>query len=168
MSEKIILDLGCGTNKHRDSTGIDRVRVKSVDIVADLDRGIPVRDSSVDGIIASHFLEHTDDFLSMVEEMHRVSRNGAILKIRVPYFMCFDAYTDPTHRHFFTERAFDYFADEIYYNYYSKARFKILRKELVLNPNLRNRILSTFIPKKYLKAIFDVYNEVVFELQAIK
>jgi len=97
-----------------------------------------------------------------------VVKPDGIVKIRVPYFNCFDAFTDPTHKNFFTERAFNYFADEISLNWYSKAIFKILKKRLVLNPAFRNKILSLFIPQKILKGIFDVYNEVEFELVVIK
>lgn len=166
--KKIILDLGCGSRKYDGAIGIDRVPVPGVDIIADLNKKLPIKDDSVDLIYSYHFLEHVDNFLFIVEEMYRVARNRAIIQIRVPYFMCFDAFTDPTHRNFFTERAFDYFADKIYYNYYSRAKFKILKKNLVINPNLRNRILSFFIPKRYLKAIFDVYNEIEFELEVMK
>lgn len=166
--KKIILDIGCGNRKYANAIGIDRVPLFGVDIVADLNEGFPIKDNSADLIYSYHFLEHANDFLFMVGEIYRVAKPGAIIQIRVPYFMCFDAFTDPTHKNFFTERAFDYFADEIYFNYYSKAKFKILKKNLVINPHLRNKILSIFIPKRYLKAIFDVYNEIEFELQVIK
>jgi ubiquinone/menaquinone biosynthesis C-methylase UbiE len=166
--KKIILDLGCGSRKYAGAIGIDRVKVPGVDIIADLNEKLPIKNDSVDMIYSYHFLEHVGDFLFTVEEIYRVAKNNAIIQIKVPYFMCFDAFTDPTHRKFFTERAFDYFADKIYFNYYSKARFKILKKNLVINPNIRNKILSFFIPRRYLKAIFDVYNEIEFNLQVIK
>lgn len=164
----IIIDLGCGRRKYPTSTGIDGVKLEGVDIVADLNKGIPLKDDSADMLVSFHFLEHVNDFTRMVEEIHRVVKPNGIVKIRVPYFNCFDAFTDPTHKNFFTERAFDYFADEIILNWYSKAKFKILKKELVLNPALRNKILSLFLPTKILKGIFDVYNQVEFELKTIK
>ncbi len=165
---RIILDLGCGNRKYADAIGIDRVPVPGVDIISDLNKKLPIKDNSVDFIYSYHFLEHANDIVFLIEEMHRVAKPDAIVQIRVPYFMCFDAFTDPTHRNFFTERAFDYFADKIYFNYYSKAKFKILKKNLVINPNFRNKILSFFIPRRYLKAVFDVYNEIEFKLQVIK
>lgn len=164
-----ILDLGCGNRKHSpESIGIDKINLPGVDIVHDLNKGIPLEDNYADAIYSSHFLEHVDDFIFIVEEMHRVAKPGAIINIRVPYCLCFDAFTDPTHKNHFTERAFHYFSDQIYFNYYSKAKFQILNNELIINPCLKNRILSFFIPRQYLKAVFDVYNEVVFELKVIK
>ncbi len=165
---EIILDLGCGNRKYANAIGIDRIPIPCVDIVSDLNNKLPVKDNSVDLIYSYHFLEHANDIVFIVEEIYRVAKPNAIIKIRVPYFMCFDAFTDPTHRNFFTERAFDYFSDEIYFNYYSKAKFKILKKNLIINPTLKNKILSIFIPKRYLKAIFDVFNEIEFELKVIK
>lgn len=164
----IIIDLGCGRRKYPTSTGIDGVKLEGVDIVADLNKGIPLKDDAADMLVSFHFLEHVNDFTRMVEEIHRVVKPNGIVKIRVPYFNCFDAFTDPTHKNFFTERAFDYFSDKIYFDYYSKAKFKILKKELILNPALRNKLLSLFLPTKILKGIFDVYNQVEFELKTIK
>jgi len=164
----IIIDLGCGRRKYPNSTGIDGVKLEGVDIVADLNKGIPLKDNSADMLVSFHFLEHVNDFVYIVEEIHRVIKPYGIVKIRMPYFNCFDAFTDPTHKNFFTERAFDYFADEISLNWYSKAKFGILKKRLILNPALRNKILSLFLPRKILKAIFDVYNQVEFELEVIK
>ena len=56
----IMLDLGCGPNKNQGFTGIDRGEFDGVDIVRDLCRGLPFADSSIDGIMAKHILEHFD------------------------------------------------------------------------------------------------------------
>lgn len=168
MQNEIIIDLGGGKRKYPNSVGIDIVKLEGVDIVADLNKGIPLKDDSIDMLVSFHFLEHATDLIHIIEEIHRVVKPNGVIIIRVPYFNCFDAFTDPTHKNFFTERAFDYFSDEMYFNYYSKAKFKILKKELILNPALRNKILSQFLPQKILKGIFDVYNQVVFELEVIK
>lgn len=168
MHNKTIIDLGCGRRKYPNSIGIDRIKLEGVDVVVDLNKGIPLKDNSIDMLISSHCLQHLNEFMFMVEEIHRVVKPNGIVKIRLPYFNCFDAFTDPMNKHFFTERVFDYFADEIYFNYYSKAKFKILKKRLVLNPAKRNKILSLFLPQKILKALFDVYNEIEFELVVIK
>jgi len=72
----IILDLGCGKNKwseYKDvSIGIDRVHVNGVDVVADLSRGIPIRDSSIDKIIAFSIIEHLRDLITFIGECHRI------------------------------------------------------------------------------------------------
>lgn len=168
MQNDIIIDLGCGRRKDPNSIGIDIVKLEGVDIVADLNKGIPLKDGTVDILVSFHFLEHVNDLLYIIEEIYRVVKPDGIVKIRVPYFNCFDAFTDPTHKNFFTERAFDYFADESILIWYSKAKFKILKKELIINPALRNKILSQFLPTKILKGIFDVYNQVEFELKVVK
>jgi hypothetical protein len=51
--------------------------------------------------------------------------------VDAPYFTSVDAFSDITHRHFFTSRSFDYFTDEMEaLNFYSAARFKKLSLDI--------------------------------------
>jgi len=75
-------------------------------------------------------MEHLDDLLKVMEELHRVTRHGAEIKIIVPFFRSAYAFIDPTHRHFFTYRSFDYFDPESEFSKlykYSRARFRVKR-----------------------------------------
>jgi SAM-dependent methyltransferase len=110
LDGKRALDLGCGSRKLPGAIGIDVLRTPDVDIVYDLSVSPwPLRENEFDVVFMSHFLEHMDDLLKVLSEVHRIARNGAHVIIRVPYFRSTDAYTDPTHRHFFTSRSLDYF-----------------------------------------------------------
>ena len=61
--EKIIIDLGCGQRKKEGRIGIDAVDFPSVDIVADLENGLPfLPDNSVDQVYCRSFLEHVKNF----------------------------------------------------------------------------------------------------------
>jgi hypothetical protein len=44
-----------------------------------------------------------------MQEIYRISKPGATLRIKVPYFKSTAAFKDPTHVSFFTERTFEYF-----------------------------------------------------------
>jgi SAM-dependent methyltransferase len=69
------------------------------DVVADLDRDRlgAVADASVDFVIASHVLEHLADPLGMIDETHRVLRDGGVLLILLPDRRAtFDAARPPT------------------------------------------------------------------------
>jgi len=77
-----VLDLGCGSLK-RGLIGVDIQRTSSVDIVADAHH-LPLRDHSVSECFAYSVLEHVDNPLMVVREIHRVLRENGWLKIRVP------------------------------------------------------------------------------------
>jgi len=126
---EIVLDLGCGKRKAAGSIGIDSVKVEGVDIVADLNQGIPVKSNTADKVIASNIIEHLQDLVKIMEEIHRVAKPNAIVEVEVPYYASHYAFCDPTHKQFFTWKTLDYFTEKEPYVYYSKARFEILEKK---------------------------------------
>jgi SAM-dependent methyltransferase len=105
----ISIDLGCGISKKKGAIGLDNMRLKGVDIICDLNHGLPLKDDSIDAVYTSHFLEHTVNFVAVMEEIYRVSRHDAEIEIIAPYWHSNLAVQDPTHRHFFTEDTFYYF-----------------------------------------------------------
>jgi SAM-dependent methyltransferase len=112
LEGKRALDVGCGSRKLPGAVGIDILRMPEVDIVHNLSIfPWPLGENEFDVILMSHVLEHMDDLLRVLSEVHRISRSGAHIIIRVPYFRSTDAYTDPTHRHFFTSHSLDYFCE---------------------------------------------------------
>lgn len=109
LDGKKALDIGCGDRKLPGSVGIDRLALPAVDIVHDLSVfPWPVESASYDLVFANHFLEHVDDVLKTVEEIHRILKPGGRCVVQVPYFRSVDAFGDPTHAHFFTSATLDY------------------------------------------------------------
>ncbi|MHB1769839.1 MAG: class I SAM-dependent methyltransferase [Minisyncoccota bacterium] len=103
------LDIGSGNRKLPGAIGIDVLKLPNVDVVHNLGHfPWPFQDGSFDLILANHFLEHSEDVLKTLEEVHRILAPGGRLVIQVPYFRSVDAVTDPTHRHFFTSATLDY------------------------------------------------------------
>jgi len=124
-----VLDVGCGSRKLSGAEGIDVVPSSQADVVHDLSKfPWPYKENSFDVIFMNHSLEHMDDVLATMSELHRIAKKGAHIVIQVPHFRCLDAYVDPTHRHFFTSRSLDYFIkDSVYAEYnYIPERFKKL------------------------------------------
>lgn len=104
-----ILDVGCGANKEPGAIGIDRLPLPSVDIIHDLDvYPYPLSDNSFDRIVLNNSIEHVDDPIRVLVELHRIARDGAIIHIETPHYSSCDYYTDPTHKHPFSSRTFDY------------------------------------------------------------
>lgn len=109
LEGKKALDVGCGDRKLPGTVGIDRLALPAVDIVHDLNVfPWPVESATYDLVFANHYLEHVDDVLLTLAEVHRVLKSGGRLVVQVPYFRSVDAFGDPTHSHFFTSATLDY------------------------------------------------------------
>lgn len=146
-----ILDLGCGNKKRPGAVGIDVNPRTDADIVHDLNAfPYPFSDGSFDEIYADNVVEHLDDVMAVMEELHRIGRSGALVKVIVPYFRSRWAFIDPTHRHFFGVESFAYFdPDHVHsrlYNY-SEARFKVER--VVFNETIPGRRLLRAIGNRW-------------------
>jgi SAM-dependent methyltransferase len=96
--EPVIVDLGCGqTKQYPGSIGVDRQAGSTVDVLADLARGLPFADRCVDVVFAVHVLEHLVDFLPLVDECHRVLRPDGMLHVLSPWWRFANAVADPAH-----------------------------------------------------------------------
>jgi SAM-dependent methyltransferase len=107
-----ILDLGRGTKKVPNSIGIDIVNLSSVDIVCDIEKGLPFVHNSFDFIYTSHVMEHTSNLPEVMKETHRILKKGGLLIALVPYYKSYAAFQDPTHKSFFTLNTFEYFCNK--------------------------------------------------------
>lgn len=124
-----ILHLGCGRAKHREAFGIDTSSSSKADLLWDLDRRPwPLPDDAFDRIYAVNVLEHLDDVIGTMEEIHRVGRPGSEVRILVPFPSGHHTWTDPTHKRAFMSRSFQYFTSEfaaLHFSY-SQARFEVV------------------------------------------
>jgi predicted SAM-dependent methyltransferase len=107
--EIVAIDIGCGRRRRPGVIGIDQFPMPSVDIVTDLERGLPfLQDSSVDLVYCDSFLEHVDNYVGLMRDIHRVCKPGALIRVNVPHFSNPYYYSDFTHRRFFGLYTFDY------------------------------------------------------------
>ena len=114
MKMEFKLHLGCGVDYKEGYLNCDVSKEVNPDKVLDLEEKLPFRDSVVEEIIINHTLEHIKNFIPLMHELHRVSKSGAIIKIKVPFYTAWGQYNDPTHVRFFTPYTFDYFRKSIY------------------------------------------------------
>ncbi len=109
LDGKRALDLGCGGRKLPGAVGVDSLALPGVDVVHNLGSfPWPFADGSFDLVISNHYLEHANDVLATLGEIHRILAPGGRVVLQVPYFRSVDAMSDPTHRHFFTAASLDY------------------------------------------------------------
>ena len=105
-----ILDLGCGPHKTPGAWGIDAYPYPGVDQVHNLDViPWPVESGGYDLILVRHILEHVQDPVAMLREIHRAAKPNATVDIVTPHFSNRCAYVDLTHRRALSVRALDFF-----------------------------------------------------------
>lgn len=137
-NEKNKLNLGCGDKIKERWVNLDHVKLEGVDVVHDLNKyPYPFKKDIFDYVLCDNVLEHLNDIVKPLEEIHRITKKGGIIKIIVPLFPSVWSMTDPTHKVFFTYMTFDYFKETSSLKYYSKARFNILKKRIRFHPILR-------------------------------
>jgi SAM-dependent methyltransferase len=138
-----VLNLGCG-NKYMDGAlNLDIASAKvSADIRHDLNvRPWPLPSNQFEQVYLLDVIEHLEDVVGTMEEVHRVSSPGAIVRITVPHFSCSNAFTDPTHRHYFGLFSFDYFTGEHEFSFYTDKRFRTRTRQLIFYPSLINKLI---------------------------
>ena len=124
--EKVKIDLGCGAWKKEGFTGIDILPAGTLyngypvnpDIIADLNKGIPLAADSVDEILCSHYFEHSQNIQFLVDEIYRVLVTGGTAEIIVPMFDWFSTghltcIFPAWHRRFFNSTKFNLLKNEI-------------------------------------------------------
>jgi SAM-dependent methyltransferase len=125
-----VLELGCGHRRRvPGSVGVDANPTTKADVIHDLNVfPYPFPSNEFDAVIAEHVLEHLENVIGVMEEIHRIAKPGAKVFIEVPHYTSQDFYTDPTHRHSFTSTSMDYFipgSGGLYdFGYSATARFK--------------------------------------------
>lgn len=165
-SDTISIDLGCGSRKKDGTIGVDIYRAEGVDIVCNLNKGLPFQDNSVDRICADYFLEHVDNLIFMFQEMYRILVDGGIVEALVPYYSSINAFKDPTHKNFFTEETFKYFSRDKWYgsDYGINTNFELIDIKYSYSNLIR------WLPfKKYLRRyLFNVVGAMEVKLKAVK
>ena len=122
---------------------MDRTALTKPDVVHDLNiRPWPFADNYFQQVFAFDVIEHLDDVVGAMEEVHRVCRDGATVEITVPHFSSANAFTDPTHRHFFSRFSFDYFDGSHQFGFYSASHFRVLRSNVIFTSGLVNRAVA--------------------------
>ncbi len=173
------LDIGCGNNKIKGAIGLDIVKIDGVDVVHDLNVfPYPFDDDSFEKIVCYNVLEHIEDVIGTMEEIHRIGNNGCEVEIIVPTPSSFDLWNDFEHRRAFTTRSFDYFTKgtDMFKRNLNKKQFNILHIEfekVTPRKNIFDKILVKFVnrfKKLYehrLMYIIQTYS-LYYKLQIIK
>ncbi len=134
----LIIELGCGPKSKYGRITIDKVDLPNVDIVADLENGLPfLPDDSVDEIHCRSVLEHIQNFEDLMREIVRVLKKNGKAHVFVPHFSNPFCYSDYTHKRFFGLYTFYYFVEAEHQlkrkvpDFYTDIRINIISQRLV-------------------------------------
>ena len=95
------LNIGCGRDIKKDYVNLDGARLKGVDVVHDLNKyPWPFSSNYFDEVYGRDVIEHLDDLVKAMKEIHRICKNGAKVRLIVPYWHSSAAFY-PNHNYFF-------------------------------------------------------------------
>jgi hypothetical protein len=179
------LNLGCGRDYRTGWLNVDFNAGIKLDLRADLFRGVPLADNSVEEVLLDNVIEHIsrERIFAFLEDLHRVCRRDAMIRIYTPHFSGMFAHKHLTHYTMFGIGTFDIFAPEAPFNAerYSPARFKVETEELFFfHHNLINYPLLSRLPINWLfnfgmawklmmeRFQFLGFDEIYYELRVVK
>jgi SAM-dependent methyltransferase len=138
------LNLGCGAFKKDGYINIDLRPVHEPDVLHDLNRfPYPFADDEFELIEADHVLEHLNDPFRVVKELHRISKDGAVIMIRVPHFT--RGFTHSGHKRGF-DVSFPYYFNPSFKAGYQDVELKLKKMKLswFAQPHLKRNVMSRF------------------------
>lgn len=154
------MNLGCGIGKREGFINVDKCAEVNPDVLWDLNNfPYPFEDNSFNEITAYSILEHIDNTIKVMEEIHRIAKPGTLIEITVPYWDGYGFASDPTHKSMFTEHTFTFFTGKADYSFITTAKFEIVEMTLQYHPRLK------YIPKFIKKRLRFLLKEIVIGLR---
>ncbi|MBR9705528.1 methyltransferase domain-containing protein [Candidatus Pacearchaeota archaeon] len=170
------LNFGCGKDIKKGYVNLDHVSINGVNVVHDINKfPYPFKDNEFEEILCIGSLEYVDDLFKVMQELYRISKPGAIIKINGPYWHSSACYP---HLTTFNIDSFKYFDENDSYSYYTKARFKLIKVKLI--PSKAGKLIPRLpIPRKLFPNVLDfrhlvsyflgeIILRVYFELKVVK
>jgi len=138
-----ILNLGSGARPVEGAVNLDITDRTKPDVVHDLnEHPWPFPADRFDEILGYDVLEHVRDVVAFMQEVHRVARRGAVVRLTVPHFSSGNAWRDPTHVRAFSYASLDYFTEGHPNAFYSEARFQRVQAWIQFPQSPLNRVVQ--------------------------
>jgi len=163
-----ILDLGCGPHgKKEGSIGLDVRPAPHVDVVHDLNSyPYPFPSDEFDWIEMSHVIEHVTRPLHLMNEVHRIAKHGATIRIITPHYSSQLSYGDLEHFHhlgyitFLTLQNSKLFALKRHKLYFTDV-YKVLGISLLGNwfPRRWEKYFAFIFPALYVEVFLEVVKQ---------
>ncbi len=176
------LNLGCGKDIKEGYINVDYINCRGIDKVYDLNKTpYPFETNSFKEIFMQDILEHLEDSLKVLKELHRISKPNGIIKIRVPHCKSAQAWGDITHKRAFSCDSFKHY--DILYPYKGSETLetetiKLKRNKIkIIFPRVFHylgiaylinlNLFTRYLYERYLAGIITPEN-IYFELEVVK
>jgi len=136
-----ILDIGCGYRAHNNASVIADIQdfsdfYKEKKFIQIQGKNLPFKDKEFDFVIASHVIEHVEDFQFFIKELERITSKGYIeLPSRLGDNLVFENKND-----------------HIWWFYYDDISNKLIASE-------RNQLINPFITVSMAKLLEGIFKE---------
>ncbi len=181
------LNLGCGNDIREGYLNIDVVDYGGNQIHDLNEYPYPFEDNTFDEVLASHILEHLNNFHDNISELYRILKPGGLLIVYAPFFLNTKYFGEPDHKIPFSIRTFDNYEYidnrklKFYEkwkldhrtNYKGKAQFEVLKKKFIASNFFILKWLGFIMnlePVMYERFFAGIFSpeEVYFKLKVIK
>ena len=162
------LNIGSGEKKISGYTSVDKREEANPDMLVNI--GVdkfPLADNVVDEILSHNSFEHFPNFIEVVNELGRISKNGCTWKVTVPYATTYTFNViNPYHINpWFTEDTFRFW-DDVYKREQPKDfKLKILKTDFTYNTDLWGKDQNW---DRLRKTNINVVKEMYQEIEVIK
>lgn len=155
------LNFGCGKDIKKGWINVDIQEGDLIDKSFDFNKyPYPLKDNTFDEILLDNVLEHLPNPQKVMEELWRISKNNASIKIIVPYYNTYYAWGDPTHVTFFNEVTIQQVLGTVNYCINKqKEKFEIIKLDSIPQRFLR------FLPKEMLNILKRFFGNIIIQLE---
>ncbi|MEK6886655.1 MAG: hypothetical protein AABW88_02375 [Nanoarchaeota archaeon] len=150
------LNFGCREKTIPGYFNVHYLNAKNVDLVFDFDRFPYPLKGNYSHIEMYEILEHVENPILVLKELHKHCFHKTKLKIAVPYYNCAGAYNAWSHKHFFNRKAVEMMID--------RNLFRIVKLKLI--PTRLGRLIPGFIREKASFVLGEIYSQIEVELEA--
>jgi ubiquinone/menaquinone biosynthesis C-methylase UbiE len=174
-----VLDIGCGWKKVEGAVSVDIRTQTEPTVCGDMDvdrkaRHFPFQDDSFDEIYILQTIDHFQNIVPVMEEVHRVAKPGARVIITVAHVSSIYSWSDPVHHLHLTRRSFICFTDHpTRGGTYTDKLFRQKEFHFIFARSLISiipRVLCFFSPRVYEKQFSWMFpaNDMHFEFEVLK
>lgn len=143
----LVIDFGCKKNKIPGTVGVDIDPQSDADVLHDLNKfPYPFEVNYADKIFATHIIEHLDDPVRFIREIHRVLKPGGVACIETSHFSNYISYAEPEHKLYYSYFMFGNILDK------AKVSFEIKKYQIRFYKTFRFfgiQFLANKFPENY-------------------
>ena len=158
------LNFGCRGKFLKGWVNVDIQKGNGVDKSFDFNEfPYPFKDNTFDYVLVDEILEHLDDPKKVLNELWRICKSNATMRIVVPYCHCLSAFNDIEHKHYFNMRTITLLVHpKRDYKLKSGGKFSIVKLDL-----LPTRLGKLVQPRELRNAVSKVFGNICGRVEAV-